>query len=47
MYIFNNRVPAKKYIQLKMFIFKKEGNKFKQTFHECKNFSLSSIASTN
>ena len=35
--------PAKKYIQLKMFIFEKVWNKFKQNFHSCKNISFSSF----
>ena len=35
--------PAKKYIQLKMFIFEKVWNNFKQNFHGGKNVSLSSF----
>ena len=34
---------AKKYIQLKMFIIEKVRNKFKHSFHGCKNISLSSL----
>ena len=41
----NTGCPAKKYIQLKIFIFKKMSNKFKQNFHSCKNISLSSFES--
>ena len=37
--------PAKKYIQLKISVFKKAWNKFKQIFHGCKNISLSSFGS--
>ena len=35
--------PVKKYIQLKMFIFQKVWNKFKQNFHGCKNILLPSF----
>ena len=37
--------PAKKYVQLKMFIVEKVSYKFKQIFHGCKKISLSSFRS--
>ena len=37
--------PAKKYIQLKMFIFEEVWNKSKQNFHGYKNISLPSVGS--
>ena len=42
---FSTECPAKKYIQLKRFIFEKVWIKFKQNFRDCKNFLLSSFES--